>query len=304
MVKTSKQDEKFEIMTNRLIEIMEKGVLPWQKEWSSGNLYRNLTTGHVYQSTNTLICMVDCMTFGYQSPFFVTYNAAKERGWRVKKGATNLLKVRTKTIEKEEKGKTEKTLASFPVFNWFQVFNIDLIDDSESEVKIADLALKYEQPVTSEKERHEKAEMIIAAQKANIMYGHSKAAYSPQMDAIVMPHLAQFTTPEAYYSTSFHELVHRTGHKSRLDRVLNTNSSSAEYAREELIAELGASYVCQEVGITSSLENHASYLDHWVSHLKSDNSKKLIFNASAAAMKAANYILENAGIVKVQATTE
>ncbi|QLE46385.1 DUF1738 domain-containing protein (plasmid) [Nostoc sp. C052] len=294
-------DDKYQIVTDRLLEIMAKGTLPWRKEWKPGSrTYRNLTTGTVYQSTNTLICMVDSLTFGYESPFFVTFKAAKAKGWSIKKGAkaTNLLKFRPKTkeIEKED---GEKTTVSFPFFDWFQVFNTDSIIDSRAEVKIADLTAKYDLGMPSEKERYEKAEAIITAQKANVSYGHSKAAYAPSEDIILMPNLEQFTHVEAYYSTHLHELIHRTGHPSRLNRKMNTDKNSSEYAFEELIAELGAAYVCQEVGIKSSLENHASYLNHWLGHLKSN--EKAIFTASGAATKAANYILENAGIIKEKA---
>lgn len=291
-------DDKYQSVTDKLIELIEAGTLPWRKEWKpSSRMYRNLTTGNIYQSTNTLICMIDSLTFGYESAFFITFKAAKAKGWNVKRGAkaTNLLKFRSRSKEIEQED-GEKKVVSFPYFDWFQVFNLDSISDSSAEIKIADLTAKYDEILPSEKEKHEKAEAIIAAQNANIFYGHSQAAYAPSEDIIFMPNLEQFSSVEAYYSTHFHELNHRTGHGSRLNREMNTDNNSSGYAFEELIAELGAVYLCQEVGIESSLENHGSYLTHWLGHLKSD--KKAIFTASGAATKSAKYILQNAGIIE------
>jgi antirestriction protein ArdC len=290
---TQAKTDKYEIISARLIELIEQGTLPWRKEWKGQSLsFSNLVTGNVYKGGNIFSCLIDTCFFGYNSPYFLTHKQAREKDWLVKKGskATNLSYYTT--FSKEVTNNGETTIATFPVAKWFSVFNIDSIDDSQAEKKIADLLPVVEEK--SQNERHAIAEKVIASQLATINHGGDSAYYQPDKDYIQMPHLAAFSSSTAYYSTHFHELVHWSGHPTRLDRDMSGDKKSGSYAFEELIAELGAVFITHEVGISYELENHASYLSSWLKQLKED--KMLFFKASRKASSAAKFLLEKAGM--------
>ena len=116
-----------------------------------------------------------------------------------------------------------------------------------------------------------------------------KASYSPMLDTVRQPEMAAFTSEAGYYGVLFHELTHSTGHKSRLDRKLDTNFGSDPYSREELVAELGASMLCAKAGIAPPIENSAGYIQGWLKAIKDDS--KAIVVATGQAMKAAKFIL-------------
>ena len=131
-------------------------------------------------------------------------------------------------------------------------------------------------------------EWFIENTGVGINHGAQHAYYTPEYDDICLPHLEQFSSKEAYIATLAHELVHWTGHKSRLDRPIINRFGTEEYAKEELVAELGATFLCADLGLRPALENHASYLDHWLQLLKND--KRAIFKAAAQAQKAVEYL--------------
>ncbi|WP_338438717.1 ArdC family protein [Synechococcus elongatus] len=286
--------DKFEEVTSRIIALLEQGTKPWVKPWSveSGG-FRNALTGHIYSGCNPLICAIDSMLFGYQSQQFVGAAQAKQQGWKIRKGSKSTWLLwggtASKTEENPETG--EEVTRFYSAAKWLQTFNLDCLDDSESSHK------KPPEFSETEGQQHEPiaaVEQFIASQKAQITTGGVEAFYYPTGDRVVVPELSAFSSAESYYATLIHELSHWTGHPSRLDRDQSGRFGSASYAFEELIAELGAAFCGDRLGICTDLENHASYLDHWLEKLRSD--KKAFFKAASQARKAADLLLINAGL--------
>ena len=276
----------YEIITNKIIECLNKGVIPWQKEWSSIP-YSNYCTGKKYQGINQLLLTAQCIVNkkNYISPFWLTWKQVKKL-----KGS----------IRKDEK-------ASIIVFYDFKIIEEDIINDkNEKEViekKISYLkyynVFNFEQTegikeiVINKNEYKKDCEELISnmIEKPEIRYGLNPA-YNPVWDYIIIPNINNFISSNSYYSSLFHELVHWTGHKRRLDRF-NEQSlkfGSEVYSKEELIAELGSSFLCHLTGIEKEIiENQASYIKGWLEAL--DNNKRLIIYASSNAQKGVDYIL-------------
>lgn len=143
----------------------------------------------------------------------------------------------------------------------------------------------------------EEAQRIVdgMSQRPDIKTGEARAYYSPSLDYINMPRNELFHSDEEFYSTLFHELTHSTGHASRLNRAPVTKSAyfgSSDYSKEELVAEMGASFLCAEAGIVATtIDNSAAYIKGWIAALKSKDNRGLVIQAAAAAQKAADFIL-------------
>jgi antirestriction protein ArdC len=265
----------YEIITNKILEELERGeCLPWHKPWKSalGEEPVNMQRKKAYRGLNRFLLG----HLPYERPYFVTYDQAKKFGGHVKSG---------------EKGA--------PVIFWkrgtytknYTVFNIAQCDGLERHLTPApDLPVNVFTPI-------ERAESI-AAQYHNapaIRYkAGDRAYYTPPTDTVVMPERSQFSSAAEFYSTLFHELTHSTGHESRLKRASLTDAcyfGDTNYSQEELVAELGAAFLCGEAGIdnAAALKNSAAYVDGWRRKLKGDS--RLIVTAAAQAQKAADYIL-------------
>lgn len=284
--------DKFQLVTDKILTLMEQGVSPWQKPWSSIG-YGNAVTGHKYRGINPLLAAVDTLVNGYTSPLFVGFAQAKELGWVVKKGSKSTWLFWGGTMYREtenEDGTTDKQF--FSAVKWLNVFNLDCIDDSQSDRKVEDfkVARGGNSLVVP---RITDAESLIDAQNAAIVYGGSEACYSPQVDKILMPAYEDFSSRDGFYATVIHELSHWTGHRDRLNRDQSGKFGTVSYAKEELIAELSAAFICDGLGIESQIEHHASYLANWMKLLRDDN--RAFFTAAKHARKAANLILSNAG---------
>lgn len=293
-----KATDKFQLVTDKIIALIEQGVPPWRKPWHS-TPYQNLLTGHHYGGINPILCTIDMMLYHYEQPFFVGFAQAKERGWSVKKGSKSTwIRWGGTAVKETEEPETGETKTEYVTAGkWMSVFNVACLDDSQSERKISDLeeirfAVRLQElsPTSPSKpeSRLEAAESFIASHSPKTQFGGDKALYHLGTDTIRMPCHEDFSQAVAYYATYLHELVHWTGHPDRCHRPLNSQFGSQAYAFEELIAELGAAMVCNHLGINSDLENHASYLDSWLSLLKGD--KKVFFQAAQKATQAANYL--------------
>lgn len=291
--------DKYQIVTDKLIQILEKGVRPWTKPWSSNSeesIFRNLISGHSYKGINPILCFIDCILLEDDRPYFIGFGQAKELGWKLNKGSKSTW-LRwggkgSKEIENEETDKTEKQFYS--ACKWLNVFHCSLFDDSEAKLKIAEYILKYEKDrseIINPDHRLPEVEGFIKSTRAKISHGDSgRAFYTPTVDAIMLPNFDQFTSASGYYATAIHELTHWTGHKSRCDRDLSGRFGSKSYAYEELIAEIGAAFTCNQFGINNEIENHASYIASWIQALKND--QKFFFKAAAEAKRASEYLLE------------
>jgi antirestriction protein ArdC len=270
-----------------VIEEMEKGNLPpWCKPWREFPQIApmNATTNKPYRGINFFILSFIGQMRGYKDPVYMTLKQAKERGGKVKKGAKGLPIVFFSRMEKEKaNGKTEK----FGFLKRYSVFHISDIEGISVTIPEPP-PLEDHNPIQAAEDivnNMQKAPTIIRDQLCNAAY------YAPQLDRVVTPLLGQFESREKYYSVLFHELIHATGHESRLNRkVVGFDQDPKSYAKEELIAEMGASFLCFQVKILpKTIENSAAYLKHWIGKLKED--KRLLFQAASAAQKAADFIL-------------
>lgn len=276
----------YDQVTERIIALLEKGTVPWRKPWTAKTgLPCNLTTKKPYRGINAFLLHA----LHYESPFWLTYRQAMELGGHVRKGEKSCPIVFWKQFEREDKetGETEK----IPMMRFYFVFNVAQCDGLKNAPAI------METPVT-------KPEEIIAAmpQRPEIKHGLTQAFYSPGSDFVAMPNRTSFEKDAAYFATLFHELIHSTGHASRLNRPTLTESAgfgSNPYCKEELVAEMGAAFLGGQAGIGETLlENSAAYIQNWLEQLQND--KKLIVQAAGQAQKAADFIL---GVKHVEATT-
>ena len=277
----------YEIITEKVIASLEKGVVPWSKPWKGASLPMNFKTGYKYKGVNLLLLALS----GFSVPYFLTFNQVKELGGTVKKGAEATLvifwswKEKTKIVDGKEETET------YPVLQYYHVFNITQTDGIEYESRFDQMDNFNPLAICDE---------VVLKYKdcPTIEHKEQRAYYFNEKDLINMPSKKSFNSEEDYYKTLFHEMIHSTGHKNRLNRdmpaVLNNHS---EYSKEEVIAELGASFLCGHTHIGANLiENSASYIEFWLKQLKED--KKFVFAVSSQAQKAVEHILgqpDNAG---------
>lgn len=272
-------------VTDSIVTILESGTSPWVKPWSSATtsgMPRNYSTGKAYQGINVLILWASAADQGFNSSAWLTYKQAQTAGGQVRKGEKGTTITFYKPIKVEKEGE-QKTI---PLMKTFTVFNTDQIDGLE-------ITVPEEQPKGFTADQKTEAAVRLFecyTERAGIGFstGGDRAFYSPSHDTIKMPERADFTTESGYAATLLHEAVHSTGHKDRLDRLKDTNKKG--YAFEELIAEIGAAFLCCELGITNELEQHASYINGWLKALKQDRT--LIFKAAAKASKAYELITQ------------
>lgn len=276
----------YELVTEKIIEQMEQGIIPWNKPWHGGlSGAISYTTGKPYSILNQLL-------LGKEGEY-LTYKQVQALKGRVKKGAKGNMVVffkllPTKEFVKNEEGEMEDKEKRIPVLRYYLVYHIDDCEGIKSK-------LNGERPVCT-LNPSESAEKIISdyygreTVKLNIQES-DRAYYSPSTDEVVCPKLEQYDDVSEYYSTIFHETTHSTGHKSRLNRDLGHFFGTEKYSKEELIAEMGAAFLCHTAGVStdSSTKNSAGYLQGWIKQLKSD--KRLIVSAASRAEKAVRFIL-------------
>lgn len=266
-------------VTDAIIASLEAGVRPWSRTWTMTGTGRHLReNGQPYQGINTLILAMTGRPAGH----WFTYKQAEALGAQVRRGEKSTAVVFFKPLQVADKENPDST-KTIPLLRTYNVFHQDQIDN---------LPAKYAQPapVLAPVERDAEADRVFAATGAKINHGGDKAYYVPSADYVQMPHAEQFHDMTAYYGTLAHELVHWTGNKSRLDRKFGTAHGTKDYAREELVAEMGAAFICAALGLESEPRpDHASYLASWLAVLREDN--KAIFAAAAAAQKAASFVL-------------
>lgn len=280
----------YQKVTDRIIADLEKGELTWLKPWSAGNLEGRITkplrhNGQPYSGINVLMLWDAAVERGYLSPIWMTYKQASELGAHVRKGERGNPVVYANTItktEEQEDGTEEER--SIPFMKAYTVFNVEQIDG------LPEHYYSKPEPVIDTTQRIDHAERFFAATGADIRHGGNQAYYSGGSDRVQMPVFECFHSPEAYYATLAHELTHWTKHKSRLDREFGRKRWGDEgYAREELVAELGAAFLCADLGLTPEPGmDHAAYIQSWLKVLKED--KRAIFSAAAHAQKAADFL--------------
>jgi antirestriction protein ArdC len=217
---------------------------------------------------------------GYRVPRFLTFKQALELGGYVRKGERGTKVYFVKQLEIRDDEDTPTRLV--PMLREYTVFNVDQCEGLPDRV-VEGKPMRVRNPDT----RDDLADQFLHSTGADTREGHGEAYYVPSHDFISMPAFEAFSGADHFYSTAFHELTHWTGHGSRLDRDLKNRFGSRNYAGEELIAELGAAFLCAEFGFDGDLR-HAGYIGHWIELLKAD--KRAFFTACSQASKAADYL--------------
>jgi len=263
---------RFDDVTRQIKAQLEAGTRPWIKPWNGGGMpLPQRCNGEHYQGINIILLWM----MGRTAPTWMTYNQAKQLGGQVRRGekGTGICYTAPVTTKEDE---------TYRVYKWYTVFNAEQIDGLPPQY--------YPQPVQDFVNTDKlimPAEKLISDTGADIRHGEAKAYYVPAHDYINMPEFGEFRSALDYYSTMFHELVHWTGHKTRMDRKFSRNKT--DYAIEELVAEMGSAFLMAHLGLEATVrEDHASYLAHWLKAL--DNDSKFIFSAASAASQAVTHI--------------
>jgi antirestriction protein ArdC len=280
----------YSIVTERIINLLESGVVPWRRPWTSTGLPRNLVSKKPYRGVNFFLLSAS----KYVSPYWLTMRQANELGGHVRKGEESTavvfwkiddVKQSTEGLDNEETGNTRRRF----LLRYYRVFNLE---QCELPQVVLDKLPKIE---THEHDPIEAAERIIAdmPNRPEIQYTGSKAFYSSITDRITLPPRDLFTSAEEFYATALHETVHSSGSEKRLAREGICEAApfgSPVYSKEELVAEFGAAYLCAEAGISNAvIQNQAGYVAGWLKKLRDD--RKLLVHAAAQAQRAADYIL-------------
>ena len=300
---TTTKADVYARVTDRIIEALEQGTRPWMKPWSAENAEGRIErpirhTGTPYRGVNVLLLWGDAIDKGFQSPQWMTYKQAQELGGQVRKGETGSLVVfadRYTKKETDEQGQEAEREIAF--MKGYTVFNTEQIDG---------LPAQYQhtpRPALPKMELHQAAEAFFTGTGARIRHGGARAFYVPSQDFVQLPPPETFKDAESYAATKAHELIHWTGHASRNDREFGRRFGDNAYAFEELVAELGAAFLCADLGITPDVrDDHAAYLASWLKVLKSD--KRAIFTAATLAQKAADTLHQLQGTTEVQDQAE
>jgi antirestriction protein ArdC len=275
----------YQEVTDRIIEALEKGDLPWIKPWTTSGPPTRQDTGQAYKGVNVFLLGMSRDYNGWDSNEWYTFKQAKARGASVRKGqkGTQVIKwiFKDRTEKDPETGEEITVKATRGFLVKFTVFNRDQIDGLPPEAE------KVERPPMV---RHAEADRILGAVGADIEHGGDRAYYDRARDLIRMPHGENFISPDAYYSVLSHELTHWTGAAHRLERKFGDRFGDERYAVEELVAEMGAAFMCAAMGIDGKAsEDYAGYLQSWLKVLKADN--RAIFTAASKAQAAADYLL-------------
>jgi antirestriction protein ArdC len=283
----------YQEVTNQIITLLEAGSRPWSPSWGSGAASLPLRhEGTAYRGVNVLLLWSASMSRGYTNPYWMTYRQASELGGQVRKGEKGNLVVHAGTFtpkgeaEQEREGEEGEDRAR-SYLKKYVVFNMEQIDGLDMS--------QYPPPVVEVRNRDERdVELDAAFTRYGVPYteGGNEAYYMPATDNIRMPSFAAFISGNAFYATLAHEMVHASGHKSRLDRetLHQYSKSTAIRAAEELVAEVGAAMLCAQLGMApTQREDHAAYVADWLEILHGD--KRAIFRAATAAQAASEFIL-------------
>ncbi|MDR4468481.1 MAG: zincin-like metallopeptidase domain-containing protein [Nitrospira sp.] len=278
-------------VTERIIADLERGVRTWTRPWSAEHVAGKITrplrhNGTPYSGINVLMLWSSAAAAGFAAPIWMTYRQSVELGGHVRKGekgspvvyANSLTRTETDEATGEDTEREIHYMKSYTVFNVEQIEGLPAPYYAKPEPRFTPI------------QRIEHAEQFFAALKADIRHGGTRAYYTQESDYIRMPPFEAFHDAESYYATLAHESTHWTKHPSRLDREFGRKHWGDEgYAQEELVAELGAAFLCADLELAlQPREDHAAYIAHWLQVLHND--KRAIFRAAAHAQRAADHL--------------
>ncbi len=287
-------DEVYQAVTDRMVQALEQGIVPWRRPWTPGGQPRSMSTCRAYRGINTWLLSLALREQGWRSPWFGTYRQISELGGQVRRGERSTLVTFWKTLDKDERDPVtgEITTRRVPLVRQFRVFNAAQADHLPGRF--------YPEPGDNQP---------IAAPQA-VLDGYlrqpgapvlrhdveGKAYYHPAADEIHLPPITSFRSPGHYYATGYHETAHSTGHPARLNRSGITDPGavfgSHAYGKEELVAQMTASMLCAQTGIDTDeiFTNSAAYIGSWLTAIKGD--PKMVVAAATAAERAADLISE------------
>ncbi|MBU3696550.1 ArdC family protein [Dechloromonas sp.] len=284
----------YQTITDKIIAELEAGTPPWVRPWSgeADPFPRNALSQRPYRGINTVLLGLEAHARGYASNQWLTFKQAQSLGGHVRKGerSSMIIFYESRMVEKAdadpvtEDGDAEKRF--IPLIKVFNVFNLDQVEGLPESYQPTSMDFSWEAGATPEQ--------LLDGSGAVIRHQGFKAFYSPSNDVIYLPGRSAFPDAAAYYGTALHELTHWTSHTTRLGRKLGRRFGDAAYAMEELIAELGAAFLSAHCRLDGQLQ-HASYIASWLDVLRRD--KRAVFVAAAQAQKAADYLLERAGLL-------
>lgn len=283
----------YKIVTDKVLELLAKGTVPWHKPWHTNTQAPvNYASKKPYRGIN--IWLLAAM--GYKCPFWLSYKQVSDLGGQVTKGEHGSMVVYFQWIEPKNAKPTvgkdgkEKPADKIPLLRYYLVWNL------EQTTLWADLKDKVMGSVPDNTFNPiQECEDVVAnmPNPPSIQHIGQRACYSPALDAIRLPEQSEFDSPAEYYSTLFHELTHSTGHKSRLNRptlVAPAAFGSEDYSKEELVAEMGAAFLCAHCHTeNATINNSAAYLQGWMKKLTEE--PKLLVSAAGMAQKATDHIL-------------
>ena len=277
-------------ITDRIIGQLEAGTAPWMKPWTSqGPAVRPLrSTGQAYNGVNVLTLWLDAEEKGFSSPYWFGFQTALKMNAHVRKGEKgSAIVYANRTIRSEENPATgEEETRAIPFLKQSFVFNAAQIDGLPEHFYQTAIPA----PDRTPEARDSRLDDFFCRTGADLRHGGSHAFYRVDADFVQMPDFDDFHTGENYYATLAHEMTHWTRHPKRLDRDMGRKAwGDAGYAMEELVAEMGAAFLCADLGITPEIrDDHAAYIASWLEVLKGD--KRAIFTAASKASAAAEYL--------------
>lgn len=277
---TPKKDV-YAIVTNRIIDQLENGTVPWRQPWKDAGVPRNFVSGRPYRGINVMLLSM----LGYEQNVFLTAKQLKQIGGSIIPEEDPHLVVYWNYTNATNENTGDEVQKKKPFLRYYKVYNIAQCAGIVSDLNVETTIVP--EPIPS-------CEKIVAEMPLcpKIRHKEDKAYYEPMEDFINMPKPKAFESMESYYCTLFHELVHSTGHHSRLNRmglVQMSEFGSTLYSQEELVAEIGACYLQSYVGITEQFEQSVAYINGWLKVLRAE--RHFIITAASLAQKAIDYIL-------------
>lgn len=286
----------YQIVTDKIVEQLQKGIIPWQKPWSNFGISDE--DGAINYVTRKPYSLLNQMLLG-KSGEWLTYKQISALGGKLKKGAKAGIVVfyttlTTKPTEQSEESEEAEDIKAIPYLRYYNVFHIDDCEGIETKIKAEEVPTEEAKPI----EDAERTIIDYITREDGLTLHNDKpsdrAYYSPAKDEIVVPMLKQYNVVEEYYSTTFHEMIHSTMTESRCNRKSNMKFAafgSEDYSREELVAEIGSAMLCRKVGLDcdKAFKNSVAYIQSWLKALK-DDARAIVW-ASSRAEKAARYII-------------
>jgi antirestriction protein ArdC len=267
----------YQEVTDSIIKQLENGAMPWIKPWATDSTAdKNFLSQAPYKGINRLMLGLSSMVHGFGCPVWASFKQWQTVGATVRKGEKGTKIVFYSPVTKENKATGDSE--SYNLLKTYYVFNASQVD-----------GVTIQAPSVPDKPFNaiQAAEERIKLTGAVITHGGDSAFYAPSVDKINVPHKASFISEASYYATVFHELTHWSGHELRCNRNLKGRFGNPLYAFEELVAEMGAAFLCQDYRIAGELR-HAGYIESWLKVLKEDS--RAIFKAAALAQKAVDHI--------------